>query len=702
MILRKRHSLGVYVIAVFAAAHAAALPEVRLDGPHYSVTVDAEHGQLFHFADKTGNCELNVPLDLAGNFQLAIQQVNGTQAVVLGAQQRLSQSNLNGNTLELVWDGPLTDTQGATHDMAVHLTVDAEGDAVTFKCRVENRSPDMLAEISCPILGGLEDFSTPGQEAQCALYPPPARKTLERPFGNYATAYPGGLNMGFMDLNNAANNRGLYIGLHDTVARHKQFRFAESGQGDASTVSFSAVHFPHTKAGDTFEGSPVVFRLHEGDWRTGSLFYRDWFKSTFGLMDPSRDWIRRESFFQMIMMMLPEGNINYTFKDVPQLAKDGLKYGVRSLQLAGWQRGGHDNGYPYYEPDPRLGTWNDVAEAIEKCHKMGVKVYFFVNFQPVMMDLKWYREELGNYAALNGHGAIQWIAGWGMGTLASRMGDTVPLMAFADVSYPGMSDMLTGYFRKLAEAGADGLHVDKMFPAALDFNPRLTMGPDTSPWEGAVQLMARIDRECRAVNDDFRMSFECNWDRILQFSCATWWAGNMTTAKLVFPEVAETVGHYMPYDFLAINHDVRLGHAVMIAPYKFNRSMDVKPWRRMARYIGEVKSIRDQLTDIVYLGEALPPQQVLLPPEGLPGGVQCALWRSLKDGRRACIFTNDGTTAVEQTLLGFEDNASGHVEVYTPFEKKMDGAFPITVTIPAEGISFIVESAGPSAGTRGE
>ena len=48
------------------------------------------------------------------------------------------------------------------------------------------------------------------------------------------------------------------------------------------------------------------------------------------------------------MIMLPEGNINYTIKDIPQLARDGLKYGVRSLHISGWQRGGHDNGYPYY------------------------------------------------------------------------------------------------------------------------------------------------------------------------------------------------------------------------------------------------------------------------------------------------------------------------------------------------------------------
>ena len=289
--------------------------------------------------------------------------------------------------------------------------------------------------------------------------------------------------MGFMDLNNPVANRGLYMGLHDQVARFKRFHFLELGKADRATVAACVVHYPFTKTGETFEGAPVVFHVHDGNWQAGGALYRKWFSETFGLMTPKDDWVRRESFFQMIMMMLPEGNINYTFKDVPQLARDGLKYGVRSLQLAGWQRGGHDNGYPYYEPDPRLGTWDDVADAIRKCHAMGVKVYFFANFQPAMMDMAWYRDELKDYVSLNAYGAPAWVAGWGMGTLASRMADTVPLMAFADLTFPGMSDAIAGYFRKLAESGADGLHIDKMFPQPIDYNPRLTLKPDVSPWK---------------------------------------------------------------------------------------------------------------------------------------------------------------------------------------------------------------------------
>lgn len=664
---------------------------ILLDGPTYTVEFDAAHGCVVRYADRAGTLDLSTPLELAENFRLIVEDADGKRTMISGAAQALSRSVRSGNVLDLDWDEPLADVQGAQHDIAVHVTVTSDENAVTFDCAVENRSAVTVVEAWHAMLGGLEDFATPEQRPQTVLYPLPGRKTLEIPFSEYAMAYPSQLNMGFMDLNNAASGRGIYMGLHDKVARFKRFQFFETKKGNDATVTACVVHYPFIKTGETFQASPVVYRLHPGDWRAGARFYREWFINTFGLMDPSRDWIRRESFFQMIMMMLPEGNINYTFKQVPRLAKDGLKYGVRSLQLAGWQRGGHDNGYPYYEPDPRLGTWDDVADAIRECHHMGVKVYFFVNFQPVMLDLAWCREELKDYVTLNPFGETSWIAGWGMGTLASRMGDTVPLMAFTNVAFPRMSDILTGYFLQLVQAGADGLHVDKMFPGTLDYNPRLDLKPDTAPWEGAVRLMDRITRECGALNADFRMSFECNWDRILPFSNATWWAGNMTTAKIVFPEIVETVGHYMPYDFLGINRAVRLGYAVMVAPFNFNRSMDVKPWRSMARYIREVKRIRDGLTDIVYVGEPLPQECVRFADKTLTGGAQYAVWGSLKDGRRACIFTNDTRKPVDVAILGFEGNTDGPVEISIPFEKSVQTVFPVSVQIPAEGIVFVAE-----------
>ncbi len=92
------------------------------------------------------------------------------------------------------------------------------------------------------------------------------------------------------------------------------------------------------------------------------------------------------------------------------------------MQISGWHLGGHDNGYPHYVVDPRLGTWQELEDGIQACHKMGMKVYFFVNYQPVMLDSDWYKKELVKYREYGPDGEITWNAGWGMGTLWARMG----------------------------------------------------------------------------------------------------------------------------------------------------------------------------------------------------------------------------------------------------------------------------------------
>ena len=74
-----------------------------------------------------------------------------------------------------------------------------------------------------------------------------------------------------------------------------------------------------------------------------------------------------------------------------------------------------------------------------------------------------------------------------MGTLWGRMGHP-KCMVWAAPAFPQFRRILVDQFARLAQIGADGVHVDKMFPAAIDYNPNLPMSPDTAPWEGAILL----------------------------------------------------------------------------------------------------------------------------------------------------------------------------------------------------------------------
>jgi hypothetical protein len=157
------------------------------------------------------------------------------------------------------------------------------------------------------------------------------------------------MNMGFACIQSKTAGKTIYLASHDSVARYKTFRFVETGVAKAADMAACIQHTPILPPGQQFDGSPVVLRFVEGDWVAAARIYREWFRATFGVVQPADDWIRRQSFFLMTMFMLPEGTISYTFKDIPKWAKSAKEHDINAVQISGWQRGGHDNGYPYYE-----------------------------------------------------------------------------------------------------------------------------------------------------------------------------------------------------------------------------------------------------------------------------------------------------------------------------------------------------------------
>jgi hypothetical protein len=665
------------VLLLACRAFGQADGDIILRSGSVTVEIDRSSGLIRRFADAGLNMTLTPKTGSGEAFRLIVRSADGDLQTLIGRDLPAPRWTVSASRAVAEWPELLPDGAGHTHDITVRVAYGVEGSELRIWMTVQNRSKGTVLEAWYPTLGGLEALGGEAVSSQ-----PANRRALKLPFGDFAPLYPGHMPMGYVDL--GARN-GLYFGAHESLARTKALRVMEN-RGD---IVARLCHLPHIPSGGVMNGCAAVFRFREGGLAASGKLYAAWFRRAFGTKDPKKDWLRRQSFFQMTMIMLPEGNINYRYRDIPRLAADAKRYGVEAIQIAGWQKGGHDNGYPLYEPDPRLGTWDDLRKAIAQCHRMGVRVFFFVNLQPAMLDLDWYKRELHRYASVTAAGDPIWVAGWGMGTLASRMGLTTPLMAFLEPSFTAYSDALLRYFKKLASIGAGGVHVDKMFPQALNANPNLTMPPDASGWEGAIRFLTRMDRECRAINPDWRISNECSWDRVLQVGTATWWAGNMTAVKAVFPETAETVGLYQPFDYAGVNNAVRSGHVVMVAPYHFQRSMDEPAWRGLSRYIRDVKKIRDELADAVFMGETIGPEGAAI--TASPGSLLHNVFRNPSTGRRVCVVQNMGTTPALATFQAFSGSASGLVRVHRPGQPAKAFGLPATFRLDGERIAFVEE-----------
>lgn len=533
---------------------------------------------------------------------------------------------------------------------------------------------------------------------------------LGTPVPEYFFGYSREMPMPWVDIYNPKLNRGAYLACHDTVPRFGVWRFEmhpgiahgrikdnwprdeELEVGTPVGVLANWVNFPYTGPGETFEGPPVVIEFHEGDWHQAAPIYREWFRSNFTLTDPGKSWIHQEPAFQDIMLLLPEGNVIMTFRDIPQWAKDGLDYGVKSVLISGWDLGGHDNQYPRYEPDPRLGTWDQLAQAVRECHMMGVKVFFFVNLQPVDCTTEWYRTELHRYRSMDPWGCSMPM-GWGMGTLSARMDYTRRPMVKANPAFPEFREIIVRQMVRLAEIEADGIHIDKLNSVGLDFNPGLKTSPDRASCEGILQALDEILRACRALNPEFCISVESAWDRMLQYTDVAWvwhptWENDhIPVYKFTFPQWVPAIAVNQPYDFNVVNNAVRFGYQLLIGPAHYTASMQHKPMRKLSAYIGEILRIREELKDTVFLGEFLDILQVYVE---APEDIKFSVHRNPGTGKRACVLVNFGDVS-HQALVSFEGNSGGAVRIYQPFEKVRLGKLPSDVLLPSERLAIVVE-----------
>ena len=699
---------------------------MRLENDQYRVTINPENGSIVSFFDKKGVGEVIAEPRLAGSFRLLLPRPGHHSNYVLGKEQRVTSIKKTGDQATIRWDGPLVNARG-TYDLAAAMTITFEEGGVTFRFEAENRSELELAEAWYPMLGGLMGL---GPEEirrdthMAAGFDPLLDMPIFRHFGapnelgtplpEWLLTYPTPMSMAWCDLYNRHLDRGLYFASHDPVARYKGIRFAlhpglgrgrhgddwpRPGEVPEDTpvgVVANWFHFPYTPPGGRFEGPPVVVRHHHGDWREAARFYREWFTMQFPVVDPRGSWMRRDmTAFQNTMFLLPEDTVNLTFKDVPRWAKDALDHGVPHVLISGWQVGGHDRGYPEYEPDPRLGTWEELEEAVHACHEMGVRVFFFVNIHVVDMTTDQYRRKLHRYTVRNDDGVPYQAVGWGMGTLGARLGLTHAMLGQVSAGLPEVRELFVRQVRKLAEIGADGIHIDKCHPLPLDFNPRRDGGPDSSPWEGTLRCIEETLETCRAINPEFALSVESNWDRMLSYTDVAWWAalGHRSSLRDTFPQWTLTGSVNQPFSYNVVNLLVWHGYAMLVGPGHYTISMNDTLWRPLSAYIKEVQRIRQDLKDVLFLGELLWTDPVVVGgPFAAHVGARRSTFRNNETGKRACVLVNLSDEPLEAESVALADNADGVVTVCQPCEPDQTARLPMTITIPPERLIVFAET----------
>ncbi len=350
---------------------------------------------------------------------------------VHGEQQPLTALEVASDRATFVWDG-VTSQAGGRLDTKLTLTVTLSARQAVYAMTIENRSAYVVENVYLPYLGDVQHpldeewFKTflynYATAAEWSLWP-----TYQNLRGYYGVDYPtqfapwspgvGAPMAPYILLRGA--RQGLYAGVNapssELVAWHTELRPGYGSSIDARVpeqmaisgkdvaTRFAAVHVPYIQPGETRSLTPIALEAYQGGWQQGVDIYKRW-RATWFQAPRIPEWAKEPHAWQQIHINSPEDELRIPFKELPAIGAECARHGVKAIQLVGWNDGGQDQGNPSHDPDPRLGTWDELKQAIAAIQAMGVKLILFSKFTWADRATEWFRRELVKQAIKDPYG----------------------------------------------------------------------------------------------------------------------------------------------------------------------------------------------------------------------------------------------------------------------------------------------------------
>lgn len=225
--------------------------------------------------------------------------------------------------------------------------------------------------------------------------------------------YSGEASMLWMDLYKPGERQGFYITCRHDGTAMKSLRMESFGKSDPG-VGLAIIHRPAIQEG-CWESEECVLALHSGDWHWAADDYREWFSS---LNRPNYGYHRPEWFLKSPGLMAhydfqyQGGGIIHTFKDIPQLLTEAEKMGFNHLLLSGWNEDGFDFGFPHYQPNHKLGTEQELKDAVAEVKRRGGHVSFYINSRLCNTGFEDVKQRVQDSAVMQRNGKL-WIEKYG-------------------------------------------------------------------------------------------------------------------------------------------------------------------------------------------------------------------------------------------------------------------------------------------------
>ena len=459
---------------------------------------------------------------------------------VHGEKQKLASVTRGEDRITFVWENPVSE-RGGVIDCTVTLTVRAEGIHAVYEMHIENRSAYVIENVYCPYLGdvrhpqGAKQFEA-FRWGYASGHTLPIWPTFISPTGyfgvdNPTVVYGASPTIPFFLLKSEA--QGLYAGVYNSdceiVSWSTELRPGWDSSINANVPAddnisgkpvhmlFAALHVPYIMPGESRSITPISLAAYTGGWQEGVDVYKNW-RDTWMKPAVAPEWARNPHSWLQIHINSPEDELRMRFTELPKVAAECAAHGVKAIQLVGWNDGGQDQGNPSHDPDPRLGTYEELKQAIAEIKAMGVKLILFTKFIWADRATQWFRDELHKYAAKDPYGDYYVYNGYqyqtGTQLLNINTKRLIPMCYHSDK----YREICEQEMRKVIDLGADGMLFDESShhsPSLACFDESHGHRYGAPTYKLDRELMYRF-RRIESIPSDFLFAGEACYDWLME------------------------------------------------------------------------------------------------------------------------------------------------------------------------------------------
>jgi len=617
-----------------------------------------------------------------------------------------------GSSANFVWRN-LKSPQAGTLDITLSTSVSLSGSGLVFTTDIDNRSALPVESLGYPILG---DLAVPNRDQVLYQggwgYGVMDKNQLFPRFNNqpgyFGTDHPmqAALTPGTQFVLIFTDSEGLYAGYHDSdVQTMARFQFElEPGWADSldsavedatlhkdfSRIKFQIIQFPYTVPGQHKKSAPIVLRPYEGTWHKGADIYREWRKTWF-TAPVSPAWVNDVHSWQQIQINSSEDRLLFPYKQLVEYGKDCAKHGVKAIQLTGWNKGGQDRGNPTHDIDPRLGTWEDLRNAIEACRQMGVEVILFNKYTWADSTTEWYRKVLYRYASRDPYGDTYTFGGYDYDTPAQLSEiDTRHLIGMC-TACPAWREIAFKEFHKSIELKAGGILQDEEGwhgPGAhYCFAPDHGHSVPTLIFSGDAPLVEGFRKQIDP--ERFLISGESPWDLMHRFYRLGYaridGETHIPLQRYIDPHLPLMIAATGWNDRQMINRALLYRYVISYEPYNFKGRLDDFPLT--IEYGKKVDALRRSYKEYLWDGDFQDTLGATVTVGGKPHS-QYTVSAKQGTGQRALAIANPSNS--DDILCDVSLPNSRRVSIITP-EAPEPQDFSGQLRIPKESAAILIE-----------